>query len=92
MSDKRVFRDAKYRLYSIEKKQALAIVVNKCEEEHDSELERMKRKTHWDLERKCNVLDTLKWRYLTKAVCLLNLNLASVKISGFFQLCQVCLP
>uniref|UniRef100_A0A0L8HKU5 Uncharacterized protein n=1 Tax=Octopus bimaculoides TaxID=37653 RepID=A0A0L8HKU5_OCTBM len=60
MAEKRVFRGATYGNYSIEEMQALAMMVNKCKKEYDSELERMKGKTHWNAKKKRLVPDTLK--------------------------------
>ncbi|CAI9720075.1 Hypothetical predicted protein [Octopus vulgaris] len=51
MVEKRIFRGATCGNYSLEEKQAIAIVVNKCKEEYDYELERMKGKAHWDAKR-----------------------------------------
>uniref|UniRef100_A0A0L8GRU9 Histone-lysine N-methyltransferase SETMAR n=1 Tax=Octopus bimaculoides TaxID=37653 RepID=A0A0L8GRU9_OCTBM len=69
-----------------EKNQTLAIVLNKCKKEYDSELERMKEKTHWNIKRKRHVSDTSKQEYLTKAVPVFYSSLAGVENSD--RLCD----
>ena len=49
-------------------RRGLALKVKECKQEYVAQLESSRRKTHWDRKRKCDVQDTPKQGYLTKAV------------------------